>query len=143
VVALITEKLARLDELRRQLDADRTAALTRKPNWELAQSRLHDLEEWRRKTAERLGRFTYPDKRVALDAPGVKVRVCRSDHMPRWEAEASIPLAEASGQLLLARQRSTLNSKHFVVDTCRAPGNVRTWVTVPCRCACRTAPAAR
>jgi len=57
---------------------------------------FNDLEAWCRKTAERLGGFSDQEKRVALDAFGVQVKVWRSDHTPKWEAEASIPLAAAA-----------------------------------------------
>jgi hypothetical protein len=36
--------------------------------------------------------MTYADKRLALDALGVQAKVWRSDHEPRYEITASIPL---------------------------------------------------
>jgi hypothetical protein len=83
VAALITQKLASLDDQRKSLEDGRLTLLTRKANQEAAQSRLHELQAWCGRVAERLGSFTYQEKRAALDAQGVTVRVRRTDHTPQ------------------------------------------------------------
>jgi site-specific DNA recombinase len=143
VAALITQKLASLDDQRKSLEDSRVTLLTRKANQEAAQSRLHELEAWCAKVAERLGSFSYQEKRAALDALGVTVKVWRTDHTPRWEAEASIPLAEASDQLLPTRQGLISNSEHFAARTYRAAGRSSTSDLAEYRCACRRGRAAR
>jgi hypothetical protein len=44
----------------------------------------------------RLGELTYDQRRLALDALGVHVRVWRPDHPNRFKIEASIPLGDAT-----------------------------------------------
>ena len=55
---------------------------------------MADLELWCRNVAERLDGLAYEQKRMALDALGVRVEVWRSDHEPRYRIEANVPLEE-------------------------------------------------
>ena len=95
VAALVNEKLITMEKQQRELAAEREAVLSRRQTWLAAQDRLGELETWCRMVAANLGKLTYQDKRLALDALGVQARVWRTDHTPRYEIETNIPLDEA------------------------------------------------
>ncbi len=77
-----------------QLEAEREKILQRHETWIAAQERLDSLEAWCMDVAARLRGFTYQEKRLALDALGVAVRVYDTSHDPRYVIEAHIPLDE-------------------------------------------------
>ena len=58
----------------------------------MAQQRLTDLEACCRHVAGRLGELTYEQKRDALTALGVNVRVYPKDHDSRYTIILSLPL---------------------------------------------------
>jgi site-specific DNA recombinase len=62
--------------------------------WELAQTRLGELESRRRTVAANLGDMTYQQKRLALDALGVSAMIYRAGHEPRYQVEATIPMGD-------------------------------------------------
>ena len=64
----------------------------RRRAWEAAQAKLTELEAWCRHVAANLGTLTYEQKRLALDALGVRVRVWHPDHTPRYDITAALPL---------------------------------------------------
>lgn len=92
VAALVSEKLAALEEQAARLQSEREAILTRQATWEAAQHRLADLQEWCRDVGARLGTLTYAEKRIALEALGVEARVWRAGHTPRFEITMRLPL---------------------------------------------------
>ena len=94
IAALVTEKLTSLEEQRQQLLVEKQVVLGRRATWLRARERMADLEAWCRNVADKLGHLTYEQKRLALDALGVRVIVWRSDHSPRYRIEANIPLEE-------------------------------------------------
>jgi site-specific DNA recombinase len=94
VATLVTENLTGLEEQRQQLMVEKQVVLGRRATWQRAQERMADLEAWCRSVASQLGNLTYDQKRMALDALGVRVIVWRSDHSPRYRIEANIPLDE-------------------------------------------------
>lgn len=47
--------------------------------------RIEGLMKWCSRVAENLPKLTYDEKRLALEALGVTVKVYRADHEPRWE----------------------------------------------------------
>jgi site-specific DNA recombinase len=55
-------------------------------------SRLGDLASWCNRVASNLATLTYDQKRLVLEALGVRVRVWRSDHEPRWQLDMSLPM---------------------------------------------------
>jgi site-specific DNA recombinase len=88
----VAEKLSALDTEHRQLEAERESILGRRQAWEFAQSRLSDIEAWCRNLASRLGTLTCEQKRLALDALGIRVLVWRPGHRPRYEILGRISL---------------------------------------------------
>ncbi len=93
----LVREMAQLGGRNRQLQAEREAVLQRQACRELARKRLWDVQEWCAKVAAGLGNMSYQQKRLALDALGVEVRVFRADHEPRYVITAEIPLADAPG----------------------------------------------
>lgn len=86
---------AQIEALRAQektVRAEREEILARKSAWETAQQHLSDLEAWCRTVAERLTTISVAEKRLALEALGVHVRVWRAGCSPRWEITMNIPI---------------------------------------------------
>jgi site-specific DNA recombinase len=88
----VTAQLAALSAQKRELESQRAALLARRVQWEAVQGRLESLEEWCTKVAKRLGTFSYEQKRLALDALGVKVRVYAKGQPLRYEITAEVEL---------------------------------------------------
>ena len=84
--------LNRLALQKRTLETEREQLQQQQVLWKEEQAQLQDLERWCRQVATRLDTFTYEQKRMALRALGIQVRVYRSEHSPRFEVEAHIPL---------------------------------------------------
>ncbi len=89
----LASELAALSKHRRQLEEERAEVLKRRDGWRAAQSQLDNVENWCRQVAANLGDFTYEQKRQALTALDVRVKLYRADHTPRYEITASLPLA--------------------------------------------------
>ncbi|CAA9293540.1 MAG: site-specific recombinases [uncultured Chloroflexi bacterium] len=89
---LLVGQLNALTAQRKRLEEERAAVLARRGQWATALERLGDIEAWCRTVATNLATLTYAEKRLALDALGVAVKLWRSDHTPRYEVRASIPL---------------------------------------------------
>ena len=92
VAELVTQKLAGLEAQRQQLQGEREAILGRRQSWIAARGQLADLERWCRGVAANLRSLTYQQKRDALDALNVRVRLYRQDAPDRFVIEAGIPL---------------------------------------------------
>jgi site-specific DNA recombinase len=90
--AAITSKLNDLGDQRTQLIAEREAILSRTQEWEHAQERLGSIQAWCQSIAANIDTLSYDEKRLALSALGVKVRVWRPQHDPRYKIDAVIPL---------------------------------------------------
>ena len=90
--APLEAELANLAKQKRGLESEYEHVEMRRAAWEAAQTRLQDLEAWCHQVASRLGELTYQQKRMALRALDVQVRIYRQDHKPRYIIEASIPL---------------------------------------------------
>ena len=87
--------VAEIEALRRQqrsFEAERVAVLARRTGWEEGQRRLADLQRWCQRVSTRLGELTYEQKRLALEALGVEVRVWKADHEPRYVITAQLDL---------------------------------------------------
>jgi len=87
--------VAEIEALRRQqrsLEAERVAVLARRTGWAEGQRRLADLQRWCQRVSTRLGELTYEQKRLALEALGVEVRVWKADHEPRYVITAQLDL---------------------------------------------------
>jgi site-specific DNA recombinase len=85
VAALIHEELNALATQKRQFEAERALLQDQRAAWSLAQDRLQDFDIWRHQVAANLGGITYEERRLALRALGVEVRVWRTDHDPRFD----------------------------------------------------------
>ncbi|HSH83245.1 MAG TPA: hypothetical protein VLA19_32325 [Herpetosiphonaceae bacterium] len=88
---LVTE-LAALAKRKQQLEAEREKVQQRCDVWAQAQARLDSLQSWCANVAARLRSFSYEEKRMAIEALGVRALVYRQDHVPRFIIEANIPL---------------------------------------------------
>jgi hypothetical protein len=53
--------------------------------------------------------LTYAEKRLALEALNVRVRLYRTDHEPRYEITASIPLGEGVKRTLPTTQQCSVS----------------------------------
>ena len=89
---LVAGKLTELERQQQRLEQERAAILDRQQAWQSIQVRLDDLSRWCQAVAARLDTMDYAQKRVALEALGVRATVYRSDHDPRWSITTSIPL---------------------------------------------------
>ena len=89
---LIAEKVNALEAQREQLTVEREAILSRAQAWQDAQDRLGKFEAWCQTWTTNLKTLTYQEKRLALDALGVEVRLWHASHEPRYDIRASIPL---------------------------------------------------
>jgi hypothetical protein len=78
------------------MPAESVPALVDQETFEIVQERLRLNRERSARNNREPEATRYLEKRTALDALGVMVKVWRSDHTPRWEAEASIPLSEGA-----------------------------------------------
>jgi site-specific DNA recombinase len=84
-------ELRALAARKRTLEAEREAVQGRRSAWEAARRQLAGVEEWCRRVAANLDAMTYAEKRLALEALGVGVKLYRKDHAPRWVITAAIP----------------------------------------------------
>jgi site-specific DNA recombinase len=101
--APIVAEIEALRAQQRSLEVERVAVLARRAGWEEGQRRLADLQRWCQRVSTRLGELTYEQKRLALEALGVEVRVWKADHEPRYVITAqldleALPKAELEGQ---------------------------------------------
>jgi hypothetical protein len=80
-LALISKERARLAKERQTLEARQAATAQ-------TQHQVRDLMAWCETVGRRLDVFTYGQKRLALDAFAVEVRLWRSDHVPPYEVTA-------------------------------------------------------
>lgn len=90
--APLLAELKALAASKRRYEEEREALLDRRAGWQAAQERLDTIERWRQSIAARLGTFDYRQKRLALDALRVEVKLYRRDHTPRYHITAIIPL---------------------------------------------------
>jgi hypothetical protein len=87
--------VAQIEALRTQervLATERDQILGRRANWAAGRQRLANVKAWCRKVGARLDQMTYDQKRTALDALGVHVRVWKANHDPRYLIMAGVPL---------------------------------------------------
>jgi site-specific DNA recombinase len=91
VAGLVATQMSQLAERGRWLGAQRAAVLGRHATALAARGRVLGLTVWCRRLGRRLDELGYAEKRVAVEAFGVEVRVWRADHAPRWTLTASVP----------------------------------------------------
>ena len=69
-------------------------------------SRLGDLASWCSRVASNLAALTYEQKRLVLEALGVRVHVWKTDHDPRWQLDMSLPVDTVVPEIRLASPAS-------------------------------------
>ena len=79
------------EQQRERLAAERAEILGRRSAWLLAQERIADVRAWCNRVAKNIDRLTFAEKRDALVALDVRVKLWRADHEPRYEITASSP----------------------------------------------------
>ncbi len=82
-------ELTSLAGQRRTLDEERATLAARQAGREADRERLADLSAWCGRVAGNLPTLSYQERRDVLTALGVRVRVWRTDHDPRWEITVS------------------------------------------------------
>jgi site-specific DNA recombinase len=105
LAAPVVAEIQQWRQRERDLEREREAILARQESWARAERRLDGLASWCETVAANLTGVTYQEKRDALLALGVQVRLYRSDHEPRYEITASIPLGD--GEEVVDRCAST------------------------------------
>ena len=93
IAGAIETELSTLTEQQRRLEEERVQAEARRQSWQSANARLKDLQAWCATVAQNLGSLSYDQRRSALDALGVEVKVYRPGGPDRYVITASIPLA--------------------------------------------------
>jgi hypothetical protein len=71
-------ELATLARRKQQLEAEREKVLQRHELWATAQARLDSLQSWCANVRTRLQTFSYAEKRIAIEALGVKAIMYRA-----------------------------------------------------------------
>ena len=103
----VAAEMRALAERKRQLQEERAAILARRAGWEEALGQLAGLERWCRTVAANLRGLTYAQRRMALDALNIRVRLFQQGEEPRYEITAAIPLdGGLNGEMPTTRQCS-------------------------------------
>ena len=97
-LAPLVGQLDALGKQRHALEVERTEVEARREGWLAAQARLDGAQDYCRRVAASLGSLTFADRRLALEALGVTVRLFRADAEPRWVVTMSLPLADSRAQ---------------------------------------------
>ncbi|MGA7668864.1 MAG: recombinase family protein [Nitrolancea sp.] len=101
--APLVAELRSVTERLRSLDAEREEIMLRRLSWERALSHLVDLRQWCEQVAAKLTTLTWEQKRIALEALGVDVRVFRKNdpEHPRYIITANVPLSSGTNEFSL------------------------------------------
>jgi site-specific DNA recombinase len=83
--APLLAELKTLAHATKVLTGERTALIARATELDVDRQRLADLAAWCSRVAGNLPTLSYQEKRMVLEALGVRVLVYRVDHDPRWE----------------------------------------------------------
>ena len=89
------EKLSSLLSQRDQLEQEKQEILNRRSTWELARSQVDSIQDWCASVAQNVAALTYEEKRLALTALGIQVRIWPSGYSPRYEITTRIPLGDS------------------------------------------------
>jgi len=90
--APLVAELKTLAARKRDLDKEHATLRREQEQWQATQDQLDGLATWVRTVATNLDQLSYEERRLALTALGVKVRVWEQGHEPRYEIVAHLPL---------------------------------------------------
>ena len=129
--APLLAQLRTLGERKRQLAEERAGIERRRGAWLAARDQLANVTEWCRRVSANLPTLDYAEKRLALEWLGVRVRLWGTDHSPRYEITASIPLAAPIVDSTTRSSTATRTATAGSTSTCwartpAAPGTPRT-----------------
>jgi site-specific DNA recombinase len=94
--APLIAQLSELKQRRQSMRAEMARIETRHAEWQDTQLALDSLIEWTSVIGRNLDAMTWTERRLAMDALGVKVTVYPHGHEPRFVITADIPLELAS-----------------------------------------------
>jgi site-specific DNA recombinase len=92
---LVTAELATLASHKVELQEERDAIVLRQSKWERLEDQLNSFEAFRHRVATNLSDLAYEQRRQLLEALGIGVLLYHSNHTPRYEIRASLPIDEA------------------------------------------------
>ena len=90
--ALVVAELNALGSQKRDLQVDHEFAEKRRSEWETLDGQLSNLSAYCKRVSTNLLELTYDEKRSVLDALGIGVLLFQSNHSPRYEITASLPV---------------------------------------------------
>jgi site-specific DNA recombinase len=90
--APLVAQLRMLQQRRASLVSERDDICDRRAAWQSQQIAVDRLEDWCRNVATGIERMTWAEKRLAMDALGVRVTVYPHGHEPRYVITADIPI---------------------------------------------------
>jgi hypothetical protein len=77
---------------KQQLQEEQLAVERQQADWFATADQLAKIEEWCGRVTTNLPALDYEQRRALLEALNVAVRLYHSDHQPRYEITASIPI---------------------------------------------------
>jgi site-specific DNA recombinase len=92
----VVVELNALAARKQQLSQEHERVLARRASWEAAQGQLKELAAWCQDVGANLKTLSYRERRLALEALGVRAQVWQQGHTPRYQIEARIPLTRRS-----------------------------------------------
>jgi site-specific DNA recombinase len=90
--ALVTAEINGLAMQKQQLQEEQLAVERQQADWHATAEQLAKIEEWCSQVATNLSTLNYDQRRALLEALNVAVRLYHSDHQPRYEITAMIPV---------------------------------------------------
>jgi site-specific DNA recombinase len=92
VAEMILAEMKTLNVQKEQLESERSDLEQVRAAWSAKQHDLDDLRQWCDRVAGNLQDFDYARKRQLLEALDVRIKLFDSEHQPRFEIAASVPL---------------------------------------------------
>jgi site-specific DNA recombinase len=90
IAALVQNQLKQLAKQRKQFEEERQSLTRQRAAWAFAQTQFNEIETWCKNVAANVQDLTYDQKRLALEALGVEVRLWGKEHNPRWQMQTNI-----------------------------------------------------
>ncbi len=95
-LAPLVAQLDAIGKQRQAVERERVAIEDRQTGWRVAQARLAGAADYCRRVAASLRLLTFAERRLALEALGVSVRVFRADCDPRWIVTLALPFDDGA-----------------------------------------------